>query len=684
MPERSTPDTQGWVPLDPRLRRRSEAREIFLGHIRVLASLSSGPRDEAVQLKLEEARKTSVALADALRTKDRERLVAALCVVTDLVAQGWDVRNIRGTVKARRPTSSRSNPLDEKARVRLQLLAERDAQLRQESVRAFIAKMERPRSHRGRRVSIFNLMRDGRELAEKLLSAAKHSLGNGRSDLLTESICPYLQIFEGNDRCEHTGLPLREVWRYFRHTWSNAYQSVPGRTMMILVRDAAANDHPVIGLAALSSPPVQIHERDEWIGWDPLAFLESVKQSPTRKVALWLHRTVEEAIDETLTSDLIEDALLTRSELRAPTPEVIQRLRDEARRARARHHELMGGNDYKRALQGKDWPKVARMELFRSKRCLRLAGMLEVRAVLREFFGARPTVGGLRRLVATHRGRSAIQRVLRQAKAERVGTLVADISVCGAIAPYNPILGGKLIAMLVTSPEVISAYQRRYADSPSVIASAMAGRPVVRDASLALLTTSSLYAVGASQYNRIYVPGEILGAEDGQPLHYRRVAITGGYGSGQFGPTTVHALKAYLEQSAGYSRVNSVFGEGVNPRMRKVRGALEHLGFPADDLLRHGSQRLVYAVPMVTNLRDYLVGLDARPHYRFGDRRSGTRAIANWWIHRWLSGRIERPDVLEAVRRHTFVHPLQHGARVPRIEDDPEQLAFPDLQLPWR
>lgn len=684
MPEHHTADAQGWVPLDPGLRRRSKAHELFLGHVRALARLSLGPRDEAAQLELEKVRKMSVAAADTLRTKDRERLVAALCVATDLVAQGWEVRNIRGRVKARRPSSSMSSPLDEKARVRLQLLAERDAQLRQDSVRAFVAKMERPRRHQGRLVSIFNLMRDGRELAETLSSAAEHSSDNGRCDVLTEAIRPYLQILEGNERCEHTGLALREVWRYFRHTWSNAYQSVPGRTMMILVRDAAADDHPVIGLAALSSPPVQIHERDEWIGWAPTVFLESVKQSPTRKIALWLDRTVEAAIDETLTSDLIEDALLTRSELRAPTTEVVQRLRDEGRRARDRHHELMGGNEYKRAIQGKDWPKIARMELFRSKRCLRLAGMLEVRAVLREFFCDQPTVGGLRRLIATHRGRSAIQRVLRQAKAERVGTLVADISVCGAIAPYNPILGGKLVAMLVTSPEVISAYRRRYADSPSVIASGMAGRPVVRDASLALLTTSSLYAVGASQYNRISIPGEVLGAEDGQPLRYRRVAITGGYGSGQFGPATVQALKAYLEQSAGYSRVNSVFGEGVNPRMRKIRGALEHLGFPADDLLRHGSQRLVYAMPMVSNLRDFLLGIDARPRYRFGGRRSGTSAIASWWIHRWLSGRIDRPGVLEAVGRHTFVHPIQHGARVPTTEDGPEQLPFPDLQLPWR
>jgi hypothetical protein len=30
-----------------------------------------------------------------------------------------------------------------------------------------------------------------------------------------------------------------DIWRYFRHTWTYQYTSVPGRTMMFLVRDQA-------------------------------------------------------------------------------------------------------------------------------------------------------------------------------------------------------------------------------------------------------------------------------------------------------------------------------------------------------------------------------------------------------------------------------------------------------------
>jgi hypothetical protein len=61
------------------------------------------------------------------------------------------------------------------------------------------------------------------------------------------------------------------------------------------------------------------------------------------------------------------------------------------------------------------------------------------------------------------------------------------------VPPYNELLGGKLVAMLMTSPEVVLEYRRRYGGIPSVIASSMAGRPVVRPADLVFLGTTSLY-----------------------------------------------------------------------------------------------------------------------------------------------------------------------------------------------
>jgi len=80
---------------------------------------------------------------------------------------------------------------------------------------------------------------------------------------------------EGNQRCKHTGLRHMDIWRYFRYTWVNAYRSSPGRSIRILVRDAAAPNHAVIGIAALGNTVIQQTVRDNWIGWNAQSFLKN-------------------------------------------------------------------------------------------------------------------------------------------------------------------------------------------------------------------------------------------------------------------------------------------------------------------------------------------------------------------------------------------------------------------------
>ena len=132
--------------------------------------------------------------------------------------------------------------------------------------------------------------------------------------------------------------------------------------------------------------------------------------------------------------------------------------------------------------------------------------------------GDAPDAAGLAELLKDASGRAAFLKVARKAKADRVGVAIADISVCGAIPPYNPLLGGKLAAMLAASPEVAAAYRDRYGAAVSDIASKMAGREVVRPADLVFLGTTSLFG-RSSQYNRLRVPAARLGAapEDAPP-----------------------------------------------------------------------------------------------------------------------------------------------------------------------
>jgi len=263
-------------------------------------------------------------------------------------------------------------------------------------------------------------------------------------------------------------------------------------------------------------------------------------------------------------------------------------------------------------------------------------------------------------------GRKAIADIVRRAKAEAVGTEIADLTVCGAIAPYNALLGGKLVSMLAVSPSVIRAYRERYSDYASVIASSMAGRPIRRRTNLVFIGTTSLYGSGSSQYNRVRIPAEVLGGREA--VEFRKLGRSRSFGTSHLSDQTVTALVRLSEQSRTGVRVNSIFGEGVNPKLRKVRDGMDLLGWPSEELMRHGRQRIVYGVSLVSNLLPYLIGAESEPHYFFRRNvKDDVERISEWWITRWLSPRRRSAEVLTAVAEHHVDRPVRHGARVPTV-----------------
>jgi hypothetical protein len=438
---------------------------------------------------------------------------------------------------------------------------------------------------------------------------------------------------------------------------------------MFLVRDRVAEFHPIIGIGALSSPVMQIRERDAWVGWHPDTFLAHVRAQPTSELAQWLVSTVDAAIKEVYVEDFIEDGIMSPRSLKTPDEASIVRLLEEATEQRRLHHRFVRSRDHKTrrmVAEAEHWVARARTHLFRSKRALALASYLRARAVLNDAFAGSPTADKLAALASTGQGRDAIRRIVKKAKADRVGIAVADLTVCGAVQPYNAILGGKLVAMLAASPEMVIEYRRRYSKAESEIASAIAGRPIVREPALALLATTSLYGVGSSQYNRIRVPCERIGGRHNELIQYAELGHSEAFGTSQYSEETIDALTDVVQQTANGQRVNSIFGEGISPKLRKVREGLNVVGLPTDLLLRHHRRRVVYGVSLVRNLREYLLGIDPEPSYLVppDSATSGTGSIAAWWRDRWLRNRIASDDVLSEVARHTLVRPISHGARV--------------------
>lgn len=680
--------TVEWVRLDASLDCSAAGLRMLRACARWLRFAQAARATDAIAA----ARVCMIATVEESEIAPRDAQVVRVCasVLCDLASQGWRLKVGAPGIFAGQPNTA-ATPAEEKARVRAAHLIERDNQLSQPATRRFIQEMERRRPTREGWRSIFTLMRDGRALHDQLLAALGADTLQARQDALAACVQPYVQVVEAGATDHVTGLRLMDVWRYFRHTWTTSYNSTPGRKMYVLIRDRAVPEHPVIGIAALGSAIVQMSERDRWIGWSSDVFVAELQRQPSRDWARWLHESLDELLGGIYVADLVRDGVLRRRDLRGPTSDIVARLRAVSREARNTHrlyaqaaqHKAAGRKRSGVAKRGQKkadkpagndahWRRQAVTHLFRSKRAAALADLLEARVRLAASGFDKPTEGALKSALAKPVGRQAVQTVLRHVRAAHVGIDMLDITVCGAVAPYNTLLGGKLVSALMASPQIVAAYARRYRSACSIIASAMAGRAVRRHPHLVLLGTTSLYGVASSQYNRISVPAGRVGASG--DVKFIRLGRTAGFGSYHFSRETIEELEAVAASGRRGREVNSIFGEGVNPKLRKVRGALDSVGLPSDTLLQHGSPRLIYAIPLASNFREVLLGRSKRPKYLLPQTPPGTaaEAIASYWRDRWLTPRVRRPEVLRAISDHSLSFPVTHGARVvlpPRAND---------------
>src|SRR5262249_29356446 len=117
---------------------------------------------------------------------------------------------------------------------------------------------------------------------------------------------------------------------------------------------------------------------------------------------------------------------------------------------------------------------------------------------------------------------SAVNSALFANKRVRIGINMLELTTCGAVPPYSYLLSGKLVALLMMSPQVGAEYRARYGDKPSLILSQMRNEKVIRSADLVYLGTTSLYSAGSSQYNRVTLPAGIF-HPDQPELRYRHI-----------------------------------------------------------------------------------------------------------------------------------------------------------------
>lgn len=601
-------------------------------------------------------------------TADRAWSAAIAGVLADLTQQGWLLsfksRHLWGRRPGTEAPEGSEGVRDSRAPLRQRMLVRRDQQLAKASTRAFIQEMERWRLHRGARTSVLSLMRDGRALASGLAAGQR----------IEDLVQPYIQFVAADATCEMTGLKLQDIWRYFRHTWSSPYDSVPGRSLQLIVRDRAAPLHPVIGIAALSSAAVRLGPRDRFIGWDTDQVVDRLLQGDENEARNWATRVLQSATDEIYKVDLVRDKILP-VDASLWTLETAAACAEAASIAKAQHHRLMEAQEYKASDDvSSEEACIARAEmyLFRAKRALELSKLIPMSLQLKR---------GLSRDAA---GEELIGKLVRISRSKTVGTEIADLTVCGAVAPYSHLAAGKLVAMLAVSPITIAEYKRRYANSPGIIASSMAGRPIGRPANLCLIATTSLFGKRPSQYDRLNMPAEFFGGAERQSIRFHHIndknavdsTKTKGIGSFHFSGSTLKALEQFVSSRKGGWKANNLFGEGTSPKLRGLRDGLVALGLDATPLLIHGIERCMYGVKLATNVDRYLLGMDSQPEWTFDlDFRDASR-VGKWWAERWAAQRAGREDVLASIGRETLAHPITHRARVRLPEREGSQLLF--------
>lgn len=198
----------------------------------------------------------------------RKKYRAVWLLLRDLIRAAWKAEFHQGVLEMHLPSLDAdmhiaNNQSEAKNTLRSWMQDSRIERLL--TYKDFINQMEHPA---GNKKPINFLIADGEELAARMERVCNHE------DTINNAIRPYLQLVEESDRDQITGLKLSDIWRYFRLTWSTPAETTPGRTMQYLIRDAAHENHAVIGIASLENCAVQITCRDNFIGWNPSAFKE--------------------------------------------------------------------------------------------------------------------------------------------------------------------------------------------------------------------------------------------------------------------------------------------------------------------------------------------------------------------------------------------------------------------------
>ena len=197
---------------------------------------------------------------------------------------------------------------------------------------------------------------------------------------------------------------------------------------------------------------------------------------------------------------------------------------------------------------------------------------------------------------------------------------IMDAFVLGSIPPYSLVLGGKLVASLISSPGIRKDFYSKYKGKKSLISGE------IFNGKLAAITTAS--ALGKSSiYDRIKIP-------DGS--EFIHVGWTRGSGEFQFANNIYNKLYKLASQSVKWTK-NPLWGKGTRNRRVVIQEALRMLNLPPD-FNYHNIKRELFFIPLGSKSIEYLNGHAKHINY-YGKTQA---EISEYMLKRWVIPRSER------------------------------------------
>jgi len=200
----------------------------------------------------------------------------------------------------------------------------------------------------------------------------------------------------------------------------------------------------------------------------------------------------------------------------------------------------------------------------------------------------------------------------------------------GALPPYNYVLGGKLVAYLMTTDIVRKKFAQKYEGLKTVI------KKRKLPARLLFITTTGAYGK-SSVYTRLKYNGDYVA---------KFIGYTQGSGSFHIPLSLYEDLICFLKRK-GYN-VQRGYGSGPSRKMRLIDHALKLLGF--DDGATHGIKRAVYIFPLAKNLSDVIQN-NKKP--KFYHRT--INELTEFWKQRWALPRVNKDSSYLEFKGERFI-----------------------------